>query len=110
MLKRCYNLNHRAFHNYGGRNPPTTVCKPWHSFEGFFAFVARTYPDGNVPSHLTLNRIDNDKGYSPDNCNWATYAEQNRNRRPPKRKRRAKLADIHAYVAALVRATRGGAV
>jgi hypothetical protein len=96
MLQRCLNPRSPGFHNYGGRG--ITVCERWHKFENFYADM-REPPDG-----LTLDRKDNDKGYSPENCKWSTRLEQTHNRRPPKRKRRAKLEDINAYAASLARA------
>ena len=51
-----------------------TVCERWSSFENFYADM------GDLPTEdHTLDRIDGTKGYSPDNCRWATYTEQNRN-------------------------------
>ena len=50
------------------------VCNAWQTFQGFIADM------GEAPDALTLERIDNSKGYSPDNCKWATYAEQSRNK------------------------------
>lgn len=79
MKTRCYNPNRKKdFRNYGARG--ITVCDRWRdSFENFLADM------GEKPPGLTLERIDNERGYSPDNCKWATYSEQNRNRRPFKR-------------------------
>lgn len=57
---------------YGGAG--IDVCDAWKTFEGFVADM------GEALDKLTLERIDNSKGYSPDNCKWATYAEQNRNK------------------------------
>ncbi len=75
MLDRCRLPTNQAWHNYGGRG--ITVCERWqHSFENFWADMGPTYQRG-----LTLDRLDNDKGYSPDNCAWRTVREQNRNRR-----------------------------
>jgi len=73
MLQRCRNPNHRAFHNYGGRG--ITVCKRWEKFENFFADM------GLPPPNRSLDRRDNNRGYTPDNCRWATRSEQNRNQR-----------------------------
>ncbi len=75
MVRRCTKPKDAAFKNYGGRG--ITVCARWlDSFEAFYADM------GEKPSKKhSLERIDNSKGYSPDNCKWATQAEQCRNRR-----------------------------
>lgn len=76
MKNRCYRKSYHAFNHYGGRG--ITVCDEWlNSFEAFRDWaLANGYAD-----NLTIDRIDNDKGYSPDNCRWVTMAEQNRNKR-----------------------------
>jgi hypothetical protein len=74
MIDRCLNPNNAKFHHYGERG--ITVCERWKKFDNFYADM------GEMPDGLTLERRDNSKGYSPDNCVWATYTEQNRNRRP----------------------------
>ena len=76
MKARCRNKNNRNWHNYGGRG--ITVCEEWlNDFKAFYDWsINNGYSEG-----LTLDRIDNDKGYSPDNCRWATYETQQNNKR-----------------------------
>ena len=77
MLQRCYNTSHVSFKHYGKRG--ITVCLEWHKFENFHAAMFPTWTPG-----LELERSNNDKGYSPENCKWATRAEQCRNTRATK--------------------------
>jgi hypothetical protein len=82
MVQRCTNPNdRRRWENYGGRG--ITVCERWLKFENFLADM------GERPKGLTLDRKNNDKGYSKANCRWATRSEQMRNRRGQCRKEAA---------------------
>lgn len=76
MIRRCENPREPAYPNYGGRG--ITVCEEWRS--SFVSFRDWALAHGYEP-HLTIDREDNNKGYEPSNCHWATHAEQNRNYR-----------------------------
>ena len=77
MKQRCTNPKHNAFPNYGGRG--ITVCDRWMDFCNFVQDMG----ERPSPDH-SLDRKDNDKGYSPDNCRWTTRSEQALNRRKAK--------------------------
>ena len=76
MMARCYNENNKDFCLYGGRG--IDVCERWHN-PRLFAEDMSPRPDGR-----TLDRIDNSRGYSPDNCRWATAMQQHANKRSNK--------------------------
>lgn len=85
MKKRCYNPNCKSYKDYGARG--ITICQEWLNTEragkgikGWFLFKDWALSNGYAED-LTIDRIDVDKGYYPDNCRWVTRKVQNNNQR-----------------------------
>lgn len=75
MKQRCTNPRRKEYPHYGGRG--ISVCERWQTFANFIADMGlRPGPK------YTLDRVNNEGNYEPDNCRWATRTEQSRNRRP----------------------------
>ena len=74
MMTRCYNPKSNNWKNYGGRG--IKVSKRWHKFTNFWEDMKDSYFTG-----ASIERVDNNKGSSKENCRWITRAEQGRNKR-----------------------------
>lgn len=72
MLARCENPKSKDYFRYGGRG--IVVCERWHTFANFLADM------GERPERLTLERRDNDGPYHPENCEWADWKTQSKNK------------------------------
>lgn len=71
MKQRCNSPTHKHYQNYGGRG--IYICVKWNEYHNFLADM------GERPKGYSLDRIDNNVGYLPDNCRWASRTQQNRN-------------------------------
>lgn len=76
MKQRCYNPNNKFYHRYGGRG--IKICDEW--LNDVRQFITDMYPTWQ--EDLSIDRKDNDMGYSKDNCRWATRKEQSNNQSP----------------------------
>lgn len=74
MKQRCLNKSCKDYFRYGGRG--ITICNDWVKFENFYNDMKYSYKE-----NLSLDRIDNDKNYYKENCQWSTPKEQGRNKR-----------------------------
>ena len=80
MLTRCENPNSKSYKDYGARG--ISVCDEWHTFKNFLDWSISNGYDENAPFGMfTIDRIDTDKDYCPDNCQWVSYKQQARNNR-----------------------------
>jgi len=91
MRQRCSNPNNKKYHRYGARG--IRVCERWDDFENFVEDMGPSYVPG-----LTIDRRDNDLGYSPDNCRWVSHLIQANN--TSKQQRHLVILPSHGFTEA----------
>ena len=74
MRNRCFNSKNNRYHRYGGRG--IKICDDWNDFAVFRDWALKN----GFQKHLTIERLDNDEGYSPENCAWVSIAENLKNK------------------------------
>jgi len=80
MLSRCKNPNIKSYKDYGARG--IKVCPEWHVFKNFLDWAMSSGYDPEAPfGEYTIDRIDTNKDYCPENCRWVSYKQQARNNR-----------------------------
>lgn len=80
MLNRCENQNTKSYKDYGARG--IAVCPEWHTFKNFLDWAISSGYDQEAPfGEYTIDRVDTNGDYCPENCRWVSYKQQARNNR-----------------------------